>query len=130
MPTLDEVLSHFPEQSFLIHIKSNDPNEGEHFVLIISPSFRMVRLKKLSVYGGDKPIARLKEKLPDARVMSLDTIKSCLLPYMAIGWTGYVPPTCDNTQLHIPEKFAPYMWGFPSKFLNRMEDANTRVILI
>ena len=23
--------------------------------------------------------------------MSLDTIKSCLLPYIAVGWTGYVP---------------------------------------
>jgi len=29
MPTLNEVLEHFPEQSLLIHIKSNDPLEGE-----------------------------------------------------------------------------------------------------
>src|SRR4051794_35887872 len=29
MPTLDEVFEHFPEESFLIHIKSNDPKEGE-----------------------------------------------------------------------------------------------------
>ena len=62
------------------------------------------------------------------RVMSLDTMKSCLLPYIAVGWTGYVPSTCENTQLHIPEKYAPYMWGFSNKFLKRMEDVNARVI--
>ena len=58
------------------------------------------------------------------------TLKSCLLPYIAVGWTGYVPSSCQNTQLHIPEKYAPYLWGFPNKFLNRMEKANTRVILV
>jgi len=129
MPTLDEVMSYFPEQSFLIHIKSNDPNDGEHLSDYLT-KFPDSRLKNLSVYGGDKPIASLKEKLPELRVMSIDTIKSCLLPYIAVGWTGYVPSTCENTQLHIPEKIAPFIWGFPSKFQNRMKNANTRVILV
>lgn len=129
MPTLDEVLSHFPDQSFLINIKSDDPKEGELLAEYLS-KFPEERLKKLAVYGGDRPIRTLKEKLPQLRVMSLDTLKSCLIPYMAIGWTGYIPSTCENTQLHIPEKYAPYLWGFPNKFLSRMEKANTRVILV
>ena len=29
MPTLDEVLSAFPDKELLINIKSNDPEEGE-----------------------------------------------------------------------------------------------------
>jgi glycerophosphoryl diester phosphodiesterase len=28
LPSLDEVLGTFPEKRFLIHIKSNDPDEG------------------------------------------------------------------------------------------------------
>lgn len=129
MPTLDEVLSYFPKQNFLIHIKSNDPKDGEYLSEYLS-RFPDSRLKKLSVYGGDKSIAALKENLPDLRAMSLTTLKSCLLPYFAVGWTGYVPSTCENTQLHIPEKYAPYMWGFSNKFVNRMEEVNTRVILV
>ncbi|MEK3978231.1 glycerophosphodiester phosphodiesterase family protein [Psychrobacillus sp. FSL K6-2836] len=129
MPTLDEVLSHFPKQNVLIHIKSNDSNDGEYLSDYLS-QFPDSRLKKISVYGGDKPIATLKENLPNMRVMSLDTLKSCLLPYIAVGWTGYVPSTCEHTQLHIPEKYVPYIWGFSNKFLNRMEDVNTRVILV
>ncbi|MCT2534690.1 glycerophosphodiester phosphodiesterase [Aquibacillus koreensis] len=129
MPTLDEVLSHFPDQSFLIHIKSNDPNEGE----LLSQYLRKYpdeRLKELTIYGGDNPIATLKDKRPELRVMSMDTLKGCLLQYAAVGWTGYVPASCENTQLHIPEKFASYLWGFPNKFINRMENANTRVVLV
>ncbi len=53
-----------------------------------------------------------------------------MLSYIAVGWTGYIPSACGNTKLHIPEKFAPYLWGFSSKFLVRMDDANTRVILV
>lgn len=129
MPTLDEVLSKFPEKSFLIHIKSNDGNEGKQLALYLS-KYLDDRLSKLSVYGGNKPIAAFKEKLPNMRVMSKETLKSCLLPYIAVGWIGHVPSSCKNAQLHIPEKYAPFLWGFPDKFLNRMDQVNTRVILV
>ncbi|MCR8842101.1 glycerophosphodiester phosphodiesterase [Paenibacillus sp. SC116] len=129
IPTLGEVLTQFPEKSLLIHIKSNDPNEGVLLAQYLS-KLPTRQLEQLAVYGGDEPIAALREKLPNIRVMSMDTMKSCLLPYAAVGWTGYVPAACENTQLHIPEKFAPYLWGFPSKFLARMEEANTKVILV
>lgn len=129
MPTLDEVLSSFPEKSFLIHIKSNDRNEGKQLMDYLS-KYSKDRLANLAVYGGDEPIAAIKKENPQIRAMSKETLKSCLLPYIAVGWTGYVPSSCKNTQLHVPEKYSTYLWGFPVKFLNRMEDANTRVILV
>ncbi|MGN7399987.1 glycerophosphodiester phosphodiesterase family protein [Cytobacillus praedii] len=129
MPTLDEVLTEFPEEPFLIHIKSNDRNEGIQLSQYLS-KYSNVRLSNLSVYGGDEPIAALKEKLPKLRVMSKQTLKSCLLPYLTVGWTGHIPSSCKNTQLHIPEKYAAFLWGYPNKFLNRMDQVNTRVILV
>jgi glycerophosphoryl diester phosphodiesterase len=129
MPTLEEVLTHFPNESLLIHIKSNDPKEG---ILLAEYLSRLSdeRLGNLSVYGGDQPVEALKEKLPQMRVMSMDTLKRCLLPYLAAGWTGYIPKACENTQIHIPEKYASLMWGYPSKFIARMEEKGTRVILV
>ncbi|MEW9672752.1 glycerophosphodiester phosphodiesterase family protein [Ammoniphilus sp. 3BR4] len=129
MPSLEEVLTHFPEQSFLIHMKSNDPKEGEQLAEFLA-KLPKNRLGQFTVYGGDEPIITLKEGLPEIRVMSKLTMKNCLIPYIAVGWTGYVPASCENTQLHIPESIAPWLWGFPSKFLNRMADSNTRVILV
>lgn len=129
MPSLTEVLDHFPNQELLIDVKSNDPKEGELLASYLA-KLPKEQQSKLAVYGGDEPIAALKEKLPDMRVMSKATMKSCLIPYLATGWTGYVPSACENTQLHIPEKIGPWLWGWPNKFLHRMNQAKTRVIVV
>ncbi len=129
MPTLDEVLSHFPDRYFLIHVKSNDPQEGEMLAQYLS-KFPEERLNQLTVYGGDKPVADVHKILPNLRVMSRATLKKNVLSYIAIGWTGYVPPSCRHTEILIPEKIASWLWGWPNRFLNRMADADTRVILV
>ncbi|MFC5649495.1 glycerophosphodiester phosphodiesterase family protein [Paenibacillus solisilvae] len=129
MPSLTEVLTHFPDKSFLIDVKSSDPYEGELLAKYLTALTGRQR-SLLAVYGGNEPIAALKEKLPDMRVMSKATVKSCLLPYLAVGWTGYMPQACKYTELHIPEKIAPWLWGWPNRFLNRMDGKDTRVILV
>lgn len=129
MPSLPEVVEHFPGKELLLHIKSEDPEEGEQLAAYLS-TLKKEERDLLTVYGGDQPIAALKEMLPDLRVMSKATLKQCLLSYEASGWTGYIPDACRNTELHIPEKIAPWLWGWPDKFLNRMEQANTRVVIV
>ncbi|MCR8631511.1 glycerophosphodiester phosphodiesterase family protein [Paenibacillus radicis (ex Xue et al. 2023)] len=129
MPSMEEVLAYFPEGSFLIHIKSNNPEEGAILAQYLS-ELPEKRLSQLTVYGGDEPVALLKKQLPDIRVMSMASLKGCLIHYIAEGWTGFVPSSCKKTQLHIPEKFAPWLWGWPEKFVKRMENVDTRVIVV
>ncbi|MCM3127270.1 hypothetical protein ACFQ3J_11525 [Paenibacillus provencensis] len=57
-------------------------------------------------------------------------MKSCLLPYLSVGWTGYMPAACEHTQLHISDKLAPLLWGWPDKFLSRMDQADSRVNVV
>jgi len=57
-------------------------------------------------------------------------MKSCMLPYIAVGWTGYVPAACQNTQIHISETYASWMWGWPDKFIKRLENVDTRVFIV
>lgn len=129
MPSLTEVLDYFPDKALLIDVKSNDPEEGKLLAKYLS-ELSEERRSLLTVYGGDEPIAALKEQLPDMRVMSKATMKSCLIPYLAVGWTGYVPGACIHSELHIPDKLAPLLWGWPDKFLNRMDKADNRVIVV
>ncbi|MGE7837584.1 glycerophosphodiester phosphodiesterase family protein [Viridibacillus arvi] len=129
MPTLDEVLGYFPKTPFLIHIKSEDQNEGIQMANYLE-KLPESRLEQLTVYGGDQPIAALRERLSNLRTMSKATLKKDLLIYMAIGWTGYLPASLKHGQLHIPEKVAPWLWGWPNRFLNRMDNADTRVIVV
>lgn len=129
MPSLEEVFKSFPDRSFLIHIKSNDARDGEDLADYLS-AMPVQHLSQLAVYGGDKPVAVLKNRFPELRVMSMASLKDALLSYAAIGWTGYVPASCRNTEIHIPLKYAAYLWGWPDRFLNRMDSVNTRVIVV
>ncbi|WP_431802437.1 glycerophosphodiester phosphodiesterase family protein [Halobacillus andaensis] len=129
MPSLDEVLAHFPDEEFLIHVKSDDPEEGKQLAEYLS-ELPEDQISSLAVYGGDQPIQALKNDLPELRVMSMETLKSCMIRYIAIGWTGHVPEACENSQIHMPEKYASWMWGWPEKFQARMADADARLILV
>lgn len=88
------------------------------------------RLDQLTVYGGDKPIAAIKERIPSLRTMSKATMKKYLITYMALGWTGYIPSSLKHGELHILDKVAPWLLGWPNRFLNRMDKADTRVIIV
>ncbi len=128
MPSLDEVLARFPDKRFLINIKSNDPAEGD---LLAARLARLSRSQRalLAAYGGDKPIAHLRSKLPDIPVMSKASLKRCFLTYAALGWAGYVPQSCRNTVLLLPINIAPWIWGYPNRLVARMEKAGTRVFI-
>jgi glycerophosphoryl diester phosphodiesterase len=129
MPSLDEVLASFPEHAFLINVKSNDASEGERLAQEIGRLAPEAR-RRLMFYGGDKPIAALRRLLPDVRTMSLRSLKSCLIPYIAYGWSGIVPADCNNMVVFVPINVAPWLWGWPDRFLSRMAAANSATFLV
>lgn len=129
MPSLDEVLAAFPERRFLINIKSDDPKEGE---LLAGRLARLKReqLDRLMAYGGDRPMRALRERLPSLKVMSRRSLTECGLRYLALGWSGHVPATCRNTIVLVPLNYAPLLWGWPDRFLERMARVSTEVFVI
>ncbi|ABQ35821.1 glycerophosphodiester phosphodiesterase family protein [Bradyrhizobium sp. BTAi1] len=129
MPSLDDVLATFPDRSFLINIKSNDPAEGRQLAAALAPIDAAQR-GRLMVYGGDAPIAALRAAQPELRLMSRSMLKSCLLRYIGYGWTGLVPSACRTMMVLVPINVAPWLWGWPDRFLARMADAGSRVFVI
>ncbi|MBN1384550.1 MAG: glycerophosphodiester phosphodiesterase [Elusimicrobia bacterium] len=129
MPSLDEVLKYFPDQVFLINIKSNDLEEGELLAEYLK-NIPETRLSQLIVYGGDRPIASLEQKLPNLRVMSKATVKRALIPYLLLGWTGYIPPSMKNSFFYLPLKYTRIMWGWPHRFIDRIEKAGSIFVLV
>jgi glycerophosphoryl diester phosphodiesterase len=129
MPSLDEVLDAFPDGRFLIHIKSNDPNEG--FALAarldrLPPEWRA----RLVVYGGDLAVSAVRNRLPDVRTMSSKTLRECLTRYFALGWSGYVSPACEHSIVLVPVNYAPWLWGWPGIFQDRMQGVSTWVFVV
>lgn len=129
MVSADEVFAAFPGRSFLIHVKDGGETSGKLLGAMFkdkSPEW----LSQIGVYGDHEAMMALKAVFPQLKVLSMKTLKSALISYILLGWTGYIPESMQNAQIHIPLKYARNLWGWPGKFLNRMDSVNTRVVLV
>ena len=129
MPELSEVLAAMPDRKFLINLKSKDAREGDMLKAFVDahPEWKSAIW---GVYGGEPPTARAKELVPDLAAFTRSGLMACLLQYEAYGWTGIVPPACHDTKIMVPINFAGLLWGWPNRFLQRMKEAGSEVILI
>ncbi len=130
MPSLDQVLEQFPERDLLLHIKESNVAVAQvlwrDYLQPMTPAQRA----RVAVYGDGGAVDYLREQSPSLRLMSYESLKRGLLQYELLGWTGYVPGSIRNMELHVPAKYAKYLWGWPGKFVSRMERYNTRVVLV
>jgi glycerophosphoryl diester phosphodiesterase len=129
MPSLDEVLAAFPDRRFLIHIKSNDPREGEQLASYLA-TVRPAQRAHLIIYGGTLPVDKFRQHLPGMQTMSRAGLTQCLLRYIAIGWSGYVPDACHHSLVLVPINAAPWLWSWPNGFLKRMARAGSVVVVL
>ncbi|SCB35731.1 glycerophosphoryl diester phosphodiesterase [Bradyrhizobium shewense] len=129
MPTLSEVLATFPDKKLLINVKSRDPSEGEKLAGVLN-ALPAERRRTVMVYGGDEPIDAIRRLTPDVRTISRAAIRSCLIRYIGYGWTGLVPAACRNAMVLVPINAAPWLWGWPDRFLARMNGVNSAVFVL
>jgi len=129
MPTLDEVLAAFPDKKFIVNFKSNEAREGDMLAALLkeNPTWRKAIW---GAYGGDPPTLAAKAHLPELNIRTRTGLKSCLTQYIALGWTGYVPAACRNTQVMVPINIAPWLWGWPNRTQQRIADAGSQIILL
>jgi glycerophosphoryl diester phosphodiesterase len=127
IPTLGEVLAQFPNHRFVINIKSNDPREAE--LLDAYLTAHKVDDRRLSYFAGPKPSARLLELRAKARVISKDRAQDCMVGYLALGWSGHVPQSCRGTLVGVPIGLRRLFWGWPNRFLVRMQEAGAEVLV-
>jgi glycerophosphoryl diester phosphodiesterase len=128
MPSLDEVLAAFPGKGLLIHIKSNDPTEGEKLAARLAQLPEELR-NPIAVYGGNRPIEALRQRLPGMLTMSKQQEIRCLVQYLALSWSGYVPFSCSRNLLLVPQNYAWLLWGWPDRFLSRMGSVGAVTVL-
>jgi glycerophosphoryl diester phosphodiesterase len=129
MPTLNEVLAEFPGKGFLIHIKSRDKTEGEKLAALLARLAPEERAS-LAIYGDTAPVEEVKRQLPDLYIGASGVLKNCLLGYIAIGWSGYVPTACRERVMLVPVNVAPWLWGWPNRFMARIKSAQTVVFIL
>jgi glycerophosphoryl diester phosphodiesterase len=129
MPTLDEVVSALPQQRLLINIKSRDPQEGVKLAAVLQ-ALPPARRALIMAYGDEAPVSQLRQRVPDVRVFSRESLAACLKGYIATGWLGLVPQACRNAVALVPINIAPWLWGWPHRFMNRFDAAGAQVFVL
>lgn len=128
MPSLTEVLERFPDGRFLVNFKSRDAEEGERFAAKLggNPEWREA---VWGVYGGSEPTEAVLARLRGMRGVTRERAKSCLAGYLALGWSGHVPRACRQSIVLVPIDVAPWLWGWPYRFMARMTAVDSDVVL-
>ncbi|MEW6182501.1 MAG: glycerophosphodiester phosphodiesterase family protein [Bacillota bacterium] len=129
MPSVDDVFEAFPDKEFLVHIKDSGAETGrllDEHVRKTAPG----AMGRISVYGDGEAVRYLKNKYPEMKVLTKPILMKALLLYELVGWTGYTPKAARNLEIHLPLRYARLLWGWPGRFLQRMDRANTRVVLV
>jgi glycerophosphoryl diester phosphodiesterase len=128
MPTLAQTLQAFPGRRFLVNIKSNDAQEGERLAAYLGARAPDVA-RRIVIYGGERPIARLRALRPDISAWTPRQAMRCLARYELMGWSGYVPAPCRRTMVFVPLAQARLVWGWPDRLLARMRAAGSDVFV-
>lgn len=127
MPTLDEVLSIFPDKKFIVEVKDWKIETYEALWKKLS-TMPAEKVNLLSVVcANDDGAKYLRSQSSELKIMSKNSMIKALVKYELFGWTGYIPQEIRNTDLRIPLTYAKFLWGWPYKFMERMEKTGTRV---
>jgi glycerophosphoryl diester phosphodiesterase len=128
MPTIQEVLREVPQMRLIFHFKSKDPADADALLAELRRGGAAID-GRFGFYGDPAVVARVKKLSPGAWAFSVQDTKKCLTDYVKFGWTSHVPQSCRDTTVMVPLNYQWVIWGWPKRFLARMEGVGTRVIL-
>ena len=129
MPTVEEVLREFPGVPLLFNFKSRDPADAD----ALAAAFRRAGAAigpQYSYYGDPAPLGRMRRYAPHAWMWDRAGVKACARDYLLWGWTSIVPQNCRNGTIVVPLNYRWAIWGWPYRFLDRMANNGTRVIVM
>ena len=128
MPSLADVLDAFPGRRFLIQVKQGPNDMGPRLVRYLDT--HGADWNRLSFFGNGGHLAAIARLHPDAHVWSEKALTKCSLDYLARGWTGYVPKSCQGRMIAVPLAQTGLFWGWPNRFFQRMAAGKVDILVI
>lgn len=126
--SLDEVLSAFRGETFVIDLKSVEAADAEGLIHYLQANGHPTD-DRLWVWAEGDARDRLRQLAPAARIISSQRAKACLVRYFVTGWTGHVPDACRGVVIFVPINLRWAFWGWPNRFMQRMSKAGSDVLL-
>lgn len=126
MPTVEEMLRAFPNCRMIFELA--DPRAAEAAVAAFARAG--VAIGDLHGFAGEAAaLARLRQLTRGGWTLDRGASASCLAGYRRTGWLGLVPEGCRGTTVILPRKGGWTLWGWPYRFMSRMQGAGARLFI-
>lgn len=131
MPTLAEALAAFPDQAFLLDHKDGSRATAE---LLIGELKQLPPAQRaLIYYWGPRELGEMiQAEVPEVTrlLAGRAELKQCLIPYLlSFGFAGF-GPECRNHGMGMTRQVAPFMWGFPYRFIRQTHANGSKLFLM
>lgn len=126
MPTLAEVLDAFPGRAFTINAKSNNPADAEHLLTYLKG---LTAPEQHFIIAGPRWTGRWRELEGPIPSTNRAEAIACVKSYLAWGWAGHVPETCETFGVGVPLDLKRLYWGWPTRLEQRTEQTAFGVML-
>ena len=131
IPTLKEVLTRFPDKTFLIDNKNGDLETVKVLVNSIQ-SLPPEQQKLLYYWGTYKTYEVIQNETPAVKrlLANRGELKKWFKHYLLTFGLGEFPEESKDLVFTIPPKYRKYIWGWPYRFIKKVHDANAKVFLL
>jgi len=125
MPTLEEVLTAFPDKKLLIHQKDRAYRTVEILAAIVNKPPAQQR-KRLYWYGNERPYGRLQQIAPDItkQFPFPGEMKQCAKAELWRLGFGSLPQACHLSSMGLPDTYLWLVPGWPNDFLRKAATAH------
>ena len=130
MPTLVQVLQAFPDKTFWIDHKDGSMETAELLVEVVQ-ALPPEQQPRLYYWGPDEAYDFVHREIPAVTRLlgQRPQMKACFLPYiLTLGLAGF-PEECEGMGIGLPSAYTKVAWGWPYRFLDRVERAGLRFYL-
>jgi glycerophosphoryl diester phosphodiesterase len=126
--TLDELLYADPRVALVYRFPGNDPAALDLAVRVLRAHGHDPATLGEGVVADAALTAAAKRAFPGIWTMVPDRAAACLASYRLLGWTGFVPGSCQGNGVTVPLDATWTVWGWPSRFETRIAGAGGTVI--
>lgn len=126
MPTVEEVLRALPRSRLIFALA--DARAAEALVAAFASAG--VAIDDNDGFAGDAAtLARLRQLTHGGWILDPAASARCLDGYRRTGWLGIVPESCRGVTLIVPRRGEWTLWGWPYRFMDRLQGAGARFFI-
>jgi hypothetical protein len=126
-PSIPELIRQYPARRFVFDVGGDDRALDALLNAFDAADRQMDR--RYAILASADVAARARAAAPSAWTVDMAAAETRFDAYVWRGWMGVVPPECRSRTIAIPIDKQWMVWGWPNRFLSRMEQAGTRTIL-